>query len=131
MAGSRMTIQTIERTESDRGCSGPPPPERNSRSRERRPSEPASPHPEDGDRLRDVGSPPSRRDAVGRDEEGAGGDGIARLAMVFAQLALGLLPGAVAVGIDDEGVSVGDPGPERAPQGPPEQLVQAGMEQAA
>ena len=51
--------------------------------------------------------------------------------MILAQLALGLLPEAAAVGIDNEGISIGDTGPERAPEGAAEQPVQVGMEQAA
>ena len=37
--------------------------------------------------------------------------------MILAQLALGPLPEAAAVGIDDEGISIRDAGPERAPEG--------------
>ena len=51
--------------------------------------------------------------------------------MILAQLALGLLPEAVAVGIDDEGISIRDAGPERAPEGAAEQPVQVGMEESA
>jgi len=47
-----------------------------------------------------------RRDAVGRNEEGPGGDGIARRAMVLSQLALGPQPEAAPVGIDNEGISI-------------------------
>ncbi len=36
--------------------------------------------------------------------------------MILAQLALGLLPDFVPVGIDDEGISIRDAGPERAPE---------------
>jgi hypothetical protein len=51
--------------------------------------------------------------------------------MALAQLALGLLPGAAAVGIGNEGIPIGDTGPERAPEGAAEQPVQVGVEQAA
>ena len=37
--------------------------------------------------------------------------------MILAQLALGPLPEAAAVGIDDEGISIRDAGPERAARG--------------
>ena len=73
----------------------------------------------------------SRRDAVGRYEKGPGGNGIARRAMILAQLALGLLPEAAPVGIDNEGISIRDAGPERAPEGAAEQPVQVGMEESA
>ena len=43
------------------------------------------------------GSRRSRCDAVGRYEKGPGGNGIARRAMILAQLTLGLLPEAAAV----------------------------------
>ena len=51
--------------------------------------------------------------------------------MILAQLALGSLPEAAPVGIDDEGISVGDAGPERAPERAAEQPVQVGMEEPA
>ena len=72
-----------------------------------------------------------RRDAVGSYEKGPGGDGIARRAMILAQLALGPLLEAAAVGIDNEGISIRDAGPERAPEGAAEQPVQVGMEESA
>ena len=73
----------------------------------------------------------SRCDAVGRYEKGPGGNGIARRAMILAQLALGPLPEAAPVGIDNEGISIRDAGPERAPEGAAEQPVQVGMEESA
>src|SRR5271157_3745064 len=73
----------------------------------------------------------SRRDAVGRYEKGPGGNGIARRAMILVQLALGPLPEAAPVGIDNEGISIRDAGPKRAPEGAAEQPVQVGMEESA
>ena len=58
-----------------------------------------------------------RRDSVGRYEKGPGGNGIARRAMILAQLALGPLPEPAPVGIDNEGISIRDAGPERAAEG--------------
>ena len=51
--------------------------------------------------------------------------------MVLAQLALGLLPEAAPVGIDNEGISIGDAGPKRAAEWAAEQPVQVGMEESA
>ena len=73
----------------------------------------------------------SRRDAVGRYEKGPGGNGIARRAMILAQLALGPLPEAVPVGINNEGISIRDAGPKRAPERAGKQPVQVGMEESA
>ena len=73
----------------------------------------------------------SRRDAVGRYEKGPGGNGIARRAMILAQLALDPLLGAAPVGIDNEGISIRDAGPKRTPEGAAEQPVQVGMEESA
>src|SRR5262249_49249240 len=66
----------------------------------------------------------SRGDPIGRDEEGPGGNGIARGAMILAQLPLGPLPEAAPVGIDHEGIAIRDAGPKRAPEGAAEQPVQ-------
>ena len=46
--------------------------------------------------------------------------------MILAQLALGLLPEAAAVGIDNEGISIGDAGPEWAPEGPENSRCRSG-----
>ncbi len=51
--------------------------------------------------------------------------------MILAQLSLGLLPDAVPVGIDDEGIAIWDAGPERAPEGAGAQSMQVGMEESA
>ncbi len=51
--------------------------------------------------------------------------------MILAQLALGPLPEATPIGIDNEGISIRDAGPERAPERAAEQPVQVGMEESA
>src|SRR5262249_12099519 len=73
----------------------------------------------------------SRRDAVGRDQERPGGNGIGRSAMVLAQLAPDPLLEPAAVGVDHQSVAIRDAGPERAAEGAAEQRVQVAVQESA
>ena len=84
-----------------------------------------------GDALNRTRAALRRRDAVGRYEKRPGGDGIARRPIIFAQLALGPLPEPVPIGIDDEGISIRDAGPEWTAERAAEESVQVGMEDPA